>query len=105
MAACAALEDSDFLDAHVEMVRREMSSLVESLRGLGFDAVPTRTNFVLLHAGYDAPRLVSKLATKGIVVSNRSHDQGLEGVLRIAVGRPDQSKRLVDALGQLRARS
>ena len=98
VAACAALEDSDFLQAHVQMVRKEMSSLVEALQGLGIDAKPTRTNFILLHAGHDKPKLVSALASQGIIVSDRSHDAGLEGVLRITVGRPDQNERLVNAL-------
>ena len=98
VAACAALEDSDFLHAHVQMVRKEMSSLVKALQGLGLDAMPTRTNFILLRAGHDASKLVSMLASQEIIVSDRSHDPGLEGVLRIAVGRPDQNKRLVNAL-------
>ena len=105
VAACAALEDSDYLEAHVQMVHKEMSSLVEALQGLGFDATPTRASFILVRTGEETPRLVSQLGEAGIVVSNRSHDRGLEGVLRIAVGRPDQSKRLVDALGQLRSRN
>ena len=98
VAACAALEDPDFLHAHVQMVRKEMSSLVGALRGLGFDAMSTRTNFILVRAGHDSPEVAATLARQGIIVSDRSHDAGLEGVLRIAIGRPDQNERLVNAL-------
>jgi histidinol-phosphate aminotransferase len=98
VAARAAFDDSEFLLSHVDTLRKEMTSLVKTLGELGYDAMPTRANFILLRAGDEAGRLVAALAKRGILVSDRSRDPGLAGVLRIAVGRRDQNERLIGAL-------
>jgi histidinol-phosphate aminotransferase len=60
---------------------------------------PSETNFILLKVK-DANQLYGFLATKGIIVRNRSNQPLLENCLRITVGNASQNKLLIKSLKQ-----
>lgn len=104
LAASAALEDRDYLDQHVKALRREMESLAAELERKGFPSRTSRANFVLIQVGPRASEVAAALARRGILVSDRSHDPGLGGMLRAVVGRPEHNRQLVAALIEERSR-
>ena len=103
VAGLASLRDARQIRAVVEKIRTERTRLYALLEPLpGIDAVPgSQANFVLCRVlGRDARDLKRALERGGILV--RHYDKpGLEGCIRISVGRPEHTDALIGALRAL----
>ena len=99
----ASLEDRERLMERVETIVQERERLSRRLDALEFvEAYPSQANFVLvrLESGLDARGVYDRLAQRGIFV--RYFDTArLRDCLRISVGLPDHTKRLLEALQEL----
>jgi histidinol-phosphate aminotransferase len=98
-AALASLEDVDYLAENVARIRAERQRLFAALRRVPFLAPqPSRANFILCKVrGRSAAGLKERLADQGILI--RAYDDPyLENSLRISVGRPQDTDRLLAAL-------
>lgn len=86
-AALAALEDVEFLERSMETNREGLAALNEGLRGLGFEPVPSVTNFVLFPAGSAerASYLADGLLRRGVIVRPMT-PFGLADHIRVTVG-------------------
>ena len=101
----------------IEAVREERSRLTEALEGLagelaaslpdgadGLRAWPSEANFVMVRFTGQASGLPCAdemhelLAADSILVRNFSHTPGLEGCLRISVGKPEEDDELLASL-------
>ena len=95
-AGVAALED----DAHVAHARRVVSQAkeypVHELDALGVPVMPSAANFILAKVG-DAPGLRHALLRRSVAVRDCT-SFGLPEHIRIAVRRPEECARLVEAL-------
>ena len=98
-AALASLSDLDTLAANVERLRQERERLYRRLSELpGLTPFPSQTNFILcrLERG-SAADLKARLAAKGVLV--RYFDTALlKNYIRISVGRPADTDRLMEIL-------
>ena len=96
--ALDALGDKTFLRESVRIVRAERLRLAELLRELGFRPQPTDANFMIVDLG--APSHVARrfLLERGIVTRAMGDFKGLENYLRVTVGRPEHTDRLVGEL-------
>ncbi len=85
-AAAAALKDSKGFNYSREMVVNNKEYLEERLRGLDFEVVPSRANFILArHAAVKSKDIYEKLKERGILV--RYFDQPvISEYVRISVG-------------------
>jgi histidinol-phosphate aminotransferase len=102
VAACAALEDCDHMRANVQRVRASRDALIPALRELGFDVLPSHTNFVLAKTPTgDAAPLYEELKARGILVRYFAQPL-LKDALRITVGTPEENAALLDALRAMR---
>ena len=103
VAGIASLRHADDIQAVVEKLRSERSRLYSRLEELpGIVAVPgSQANFVLCRVvGRNARDLKFALERAGILV--RHYDKpGLEGCIRISVGRPEHTDALIDKLHDL----
>jgi len=81
-AALAALGRSGELLATVEEVKRQRDRLVDGLRAMGLDVVPSDANFVLFGGFADAAAVWRALLDRGVLV----RDVGLPGRLRVTAG-------------------
>ncbi|PJF47055.1 MAG: aminotransferase class I/II-fold pyridoxal phosphate-dependent enzyme [Chloroflexi bacterium] len=113
VAAIAALSDREYLRENVQRLvaeRQRMSELLGQFDWL--HVFPSEANFVLCRVAEDAPvnhgetrppaarRLKQALEQQGVLV--RYFDrEGLRDCVRISVGRPDQTDRLIAALKAL----
>jgi histidinol-phosphate aminotransferase len=75
------------------------------LRGLGLDAAPSQTNFLLLSVAshgnkHDARHVYAKLIERNIYVRWFDTD-GLRDKLRITIGTPEENVAVVAALRQI----
>ncbi len=100
-AASAAIRDQDYARANWERVRSERDRLSAALGELGFDVLPSQSNFLL--AAIEDPSaegLYESLKARQILVRYFKQPR-LENSLRITVGTPDQNDALLAALRDL----
>lgn len=83
MAALAAMEDKDYMEAYVDEIIAVREMFVEEIAALGFQVIPSRANFVLVHFGIQAGDIKAALKQQGILVRER---RDLKGYLRISIG-------------------
>ena len=99
--AIAALEDRE----HFEACREKVITTRERTRGrlerLGFEVLPSQTNFVLVtHPAHDAAQLFAGLRERGILVRH-FNTEALRDYLRITIGTEDEMESLVETLETL----
>lgn len=102
MAGIASLEDLDYLRSNVRKILAERQRLTDGLAAVGFLApYPSDANFILCDVvGKSAADVQAELARRAILV-RRYDSPRLENCLRISVGRPDQTDRLLAALREI----
>jgi histidinol-phosphate aminotransferase len=98
VAAEAAMRDRKFIARTVSEVRRSYEIFQRGLSTLGVKYFPSAGNFVLANFGSRAKKIVAVLNRKGILVRDRSSDFSGEGYVRITLGTPTQTKRLLREL-------
>jgi histidinol-phosphate aminotransferase len=101
VAAEAAMRDQKFIARTVSEVRRSQNDLQRGLTALGVQYFPSAGNFVLSRFGPRTEQIVAALNRNGILVRDRSSDFGGKGFVRITLGTPRQTKRLLKELKEL----
>jgi len=90
VAAEAALDDYGWMQESVAKVTGTRSVLIEGLRKLGFQCLPSQANFVLARQpGTDLKLLHARLKDEGILVRHFDTPE-LRDALRITVGTPEE---------------
>lgn len=99
VAGLASLHDLDYLHTIVETLkaeRRRLSAILATIPYL--QPQPSEANFVLCHVdGRDALAVKLALEQRGILVRHYKKP-GLNNCIRISVGRPEQTDRLIETL-------
>ncbi len=96
-----AIQDQSYLAEYVEGVLVARARLQNMLAASGIECWNSEANFVLLRVGSskaDSAKLVEQMRRRGILVRDRSSDQGCEGCVRITVGPREHADRLLTAL-------
>jgi histidinol-phosphate aminotransferase len=97
-AAEAAIGDRSFIARTVREVKQSRVEFARGLAKLGVKCFPSAGNFVLAYFGAKTKQIVAALARKGILVRDRSSDFGGEGYIRVTLGTPAQTRRLLREL-------
>lgn len=101
--AAAALERCDTRRAAIERVRFERARLIEQIPKIGFEALVSQANFVLMRC-VDAARVHASLLERGISVRAFRSSPVLRDALRITLpGEPVAFDRLLTALRAIAA--
>lgn len=99
--AIAAFEDQAYFEQQRDAVVRSREALAQALRGLGFEVLPSQTNFLFArHPAHDAARLAAGLRARKVLVRHFAQPR-IAQYLRISVGTPAQCAQLVEALAPL----
>ena len=96
-----ALADQEYISEYVAEVLEGRQRLERALEANGIQYWPSQGNFVLLRAGHsrtDAALFSEQMRERGILVRDRSADEGCEGCVRITLGRREHVNRLLHAL-------
>lgn len=102
-AARLALGRVAEMEGRVQRLVGERDRLVDRLRRLGLDALPSDANFLLIRVP-NASSIQRQLAEAyGIIVRDRSGLPRLKEALRITVGQPEENDRLCAALEEILA--
>jgi histidinol-phosphate aminotransferase len=98
-AALAALEDADWLHEKVGLIVQERERLAAALAEIPYlHPYPSQSNFILCRViGRDAKTLKLALEQAGILV-RYFNKPGLDNCIRISVGRPEDTERLLQGL-------
>lgn len=100
VAAAAAIEDEAHHRRLVDEVVRNRGELANALETLGFEVVPSATNFVFARPPRPAHELVARLRERKILVRHYDREP-IAGWIRITVGTREQHDRLLDALREI----
>ena len=101
--ALAALEDEAYFETTRQAVIHTREGLALQLEDLGFEVLPSRTNFLFVrHPGHDAAPLAAALRAVGILVRHFRTPR-IAQYLRISIGTPAQCDALVAALQRILA--
>jgi len=100
VAAAAAIEDDAYHRHLVDEVVRNRHELSAALAGLGFEVVPSSTNFVFCKPPKPALEVATALRERKILVRHYDREP-IAGWLRITVGTEDQHARLLAALKEI----
>jgi len=93
-AACAALDDSEFVERSRRTNHEGMRQLGEGLKALGLEPVPSEGNFVMVRVG-KAAEAFAFMQARGTIIRPVG---GLPEYIRITVGLPAQNKRCLENL-------
>lgn len=96
-AAEAALDDSDHLDASIELCSAGRLWLTDSLNDLGLEVVPSQANFVTFSMGRDARPIYEALLREGIIVRHLASFD-LPHHIRVTVGTEEENRKFAEAL-------
>jgi len=96
VAAVAALDDHEFVNASYELNRRGMAQLLAGLQRLGLEHIPSGGNFLTFKAG-DAATVNRKLLEQGVIVRPIA-GYGLPEWLRVTIGTELENARFLEAL-------
>ena len=102
VAGLASLRSRAEIERRAELLRKERVRLYELLSEVTFlEPWPSEANFILCKVtGMPARQLKETLERNGVMVRYYS-SPGLESCIRISVGRPDQTDRLVSVLQRI----
>ena len=84
-AGCACLRARAAVDERRDLVAAARVQLADELRSVGFEPLPSQTNFVLARVDVDDVLLGDRLAERGLLIRPGS-DYGLPGFVRVTVG-------------------
>lgn len=98
-AARAALRHADETLASVALLADERKRVTAGLEELGYEVLPSESNFVLYGPFADAARAWGRYLDAGVLI----RDVGIPGRLRATIGLESENDRLLEVSGQLAA--
>lgn len=96
--AVAAIEDQAYFQQTCNAIIDSRNTLTEQLQKLGFDVLPSATNFVFAkHTTQEASELAAKLRERSIIVRHFKQER-IQNYMRISIGTNEECQALVSAL-------
>jgi len=102
-AACAALDDVDYLAASRRLNDAGIRQLEEGFRQLRLDWIPSKGNFIAVDFARDAAPINQALLREGVIVRSVA-GYGMPTFLRVSIGTEQENARFLDVLRQVLAK-
>ena len=98
---CAAVNDEEYFEYCVGSVVRERELVEKELTNIGYEVIPTTTNFVFFKT-YNTPakELCAELKNRGILVRHYD-DERIRDYIRMTIGTHAEMRRVMQALVQI----
>jgi histidinol-phosphate aminotransferase len=100
VAAEAAVTDRRAIEKYVRATRDTREWFIAQLESMGVTTFPSSAKFVLVNFGAAGPQLFKKLASRQILVRERSKDMG-SGFARITIGKRTEMLQLLKIANQV----
>ena len=97
IGAEAALRDDDFYQRTRETVWSGLQWLRSELKDMGLSVFPTQTNFFMIDLNRPASDIAHRLLYEGVIARSLA-GYGLDDILRVSVGLPEENQRFITAL-------
>lgn len=97
VAAVAALEDQEYVQAGILQMQQERERVRLALHALGYHPAPSLANFLFFDARQDASELAQRLLPHGVIVKPWREPGFLEHV-RVTIGSPQANDQFLAAL-------
>jgi histidinol-phosphate aminotransferase len=101
VAVTAAFEDLEYYAWYLDQVNASKTLLYAALDRLGVRYWPSAANFVLVHFGHEAARVLEALIAKRIYVRDRSRDPASPGCVRVTTGVVAHTQAFINALEEV----
>jgi histidinol-phosphate aminotransferase len=99
-AACAALDDVEYLAKSRQLNDAGMAQLEVGLRELGLSWIPSKGNFIAVDFGRDTAAINQALLHEGVIVRPVA-GYGMPNFLRVSIGLPAENARFLEALAKV----
>ncbi|WP_439858878.1 histidinol-phosphate transaminase [Pseudomonas sp. MBLB4136] len=99
-AACAALDDEEYLRRSRQANDAGMAQLQDGLRALGLSWIPSRGNFIAVDFARDTAALNQALLREGVIVRPVA-GYGMPNHLRVSIGTAQENTRFLAALAKV----
>jgi len=99
-AACAAVDDKEYINSVVSDIKTAKNMLIEALTPMAVKIYPSNANFLLVDFGDKAEFIYKKLLKSGIIVKNFGKKKDLENCLRITIPPVKDAEYLINTLKQ-----
>ena len=103
VAACAALDDEEFIQRSREVNAAGLEQLGAGFERLGLEYIPSFGNFITVRVGAEAARIYREMLAEGVIVRPIA-GYGMPEHLRVTVGLPEHNARFLAALERALAR-
>jgi histidinol-phosphate aminotransferase len=102
LAGSLALRYVDEMEARVALIAEERGRVAAALGDLPVESWPSEANFILFRPlGQSGDKVWRGLLDHSVLIRNCASWDGLEGCLRVTIGRPDENDRFLTALKEL----
>ena len=102
-AACAALDDVEYVTRSRQLNEVGMEQLEGGLRLLGLGWIPSKGNFIAVDLGRESASVYQGLLREGVIVRPVG-GYGMPNHLRVSIGLPQENTRFLEALTKVLAR-
>ena len=102
-AACAALDDVDYVAQSRQLNEAGMQQLEAGLGQMGLSWIPSKANFIAVDLGREAASVYQGLLREGVIVRPIG-GYGMPDHLRVSIGLPTENSRFLEALSKVLAR-
>lgn len=99
-AACAALDDRDYLAQSRACNAAGMQQLEAGFKQLGLEWIPSKANFIAVDFGRDAAPINQALLRQGVIVRPVA-GYGMPTFLRVSIGTEAENARFLDVLSKV----
>jgi len=96
-AALAAIDDEDHIKHALDNNADQSEWLEQKLKGMGYDVLPTWTNFIAIEVGEDSRDFARRLRKQGVLVRPLGA-WGAPTSIRVTLGTPEQNQFFIDTL-------
>ena len=96
-AACAAIQDDDFLAKSVQCAHDGLDELVAGLADMGLSCLPSQSNFLMVDVKTDAVEVFDALLQEGVIARSMK-SYGFETYLRVNTGTSEENQAFLAAL-------
>jgi histidinol-phosphate aminotransferase len=103
VAACAALDDEEFIQRSREVNAAGLEQLGAGFERLGLEYIPSFGNFITVRVGAEAARIYREMLAEGVIVRPIA-GYGMPEHLRVTVGLAEHNARFLAALERALAR-
>ncbi len=102
-AACAALNDTEYLAQSRRLNEAGMQQLEDGLRQMGLSWIPSKGNFIAIDLKRESLPVYLGLLREGVIVRPVS-GYGMPNHLRVSIGLPAENSRFLEALSKVLGR-